>query len=560
MEFLRLTVARIAQQLDVLNRSQKVAIGLCAVLIAFSLVWLVNYAAAPEMVPLLKQDLTLDQVQAALDTLEADRIDAKQVGSRIYVKPVDRDRALLALNRADALPADTSVGFVELMSDSDPFRPADENQWRRLVALGTELGRIIAASDDVHTARVVIQDKSKRRIGTATPVKPTASVQVKMARGKPLDQYKVDGICRFIAGAVPGLEPHNVTVRDASTGRAFQAPDPEDILGLGLLEEKKKNEKYLADKVREALQAIPGVIVAVTVELDASRTKTQTSDWGKAVAKSEESTSEIQESSQTPGETGVNPNVGVALSANSGGTRSSTEQERTDFFEPKPIKVESIEKVPFDVVRTTASIGIPRSFLVGIHQARFGSDTDPAALEEDENFQLIRKTEIDRVRARVSTILMAQADDDVNVEVFYDFAPESGELNTMQIDGVVMAGAQGGVGGYAKRYGVQGGLVVLAFVSFLTMARLVRKSSDVVKAVLPPERRAVEDEESEETLHVAGGGPVGRASASEGLLVGQEVDEQTLRYSQLGEQVNEMVVADPATAAELVRRWAESDD
>jgi len=561
MESLRRAIAQIAKQLDVLTRSQKIAIVLCAALVAGSLFWLVQYSAAPEMAPVLAQDLTLEQVDTALDTLRGDGIPAEQRGNRVYVRPRDRDRALLSLNRAKALPQDTSVGFAELMADSDPFRPSDENKWRRQVALGNELARILARGDNVHSARVITQDKSKRRVGALSDIKPSASVFVKPTAGKAMTRDMVDGICRFVSGAVPGLAPHDVTVVDATTMRSHSTVDPDEGFGVGVLEERKKNEKHLTGKIMAALQSIPGVLVSVSVELDSRRTQTQTQDWATPEVKSDESSSTVTSSAQSPGETGVNSNVGVALTGSAAGTRSETEEGKTDFYESKPVKVENTERAPFTVTRATASVGIPRSYLVGVHQARFGTETDPAKLDEDPEFVRIRDAEIGRVRSKVTNILMARSEDDVDVAIFYDLSPDGPELNTFPSTGSpMMASADHGVTDYARRYGVQGVLMGLALLSFFMMTRMVRRSSDVVKAVLPPERMVSEEDQAEEMLHIAGGGPVGMAAATEGLLVGQEVDEETLRYSQLGEQVSKMVETDPESAAELLRRWASSAD
>ncbi len=561
MDFIRQVIEQIGRQLDVLSRSQKIAIALCAALVAVSFIWLVQSSSEPEMTPILAQDMDLTEIDKALDELTGNGIAAKQFGRRVYVKPVDRDRALLVLNRAGALPEDTSVGFAELMADENPFRPSDENKWRRQVALGTELARIISTSDDVESARVITQDKSKRRVGAMSNVSPTASIYVKMARGKAITQSTVDGLCRFVASAVPGLEPHNVTLVDATTMRAHTIPDPEDLLGVGLLDERKKNEQHLTNKLMAALQSIPGVLVSVSVDLDASKTRTQTQTWNKAEVKTEEASSTITESSRAPGETGVNPNVGVALSGSGGGTRSETEESRTDYLDPKPAEVKNVETAPFAVTRATASIGIPRSFIVGIHRARFGGDTDLAKIDEDDEYMRIRDAEIARVRSVATNILMANSQDDVDVQVFYDFVPGAQELSTFPggAEGVVTAAADSGVTTFVTDYGMQIGLMALALISFVMMTRLVRKSADVVKAIMPPEKSEQSLEEYEETLDVAGG-PVGKAAATEGLLVGQEIDEETLRITQLGGQVSELVESDPQAAADMIRRWAEASD
>ncbi len=561
MDFLKRTIDQITRQLEVLTRSQRIAIGMCAVFVAGSLIWLVQYSAGPELVPLLNQQMTLDELDSGLEELRTQRIEAKAVGDRIYVRPADRNAALLALNRADALPKDTSVGFAELMGDDNPFRPADENKWRRQVALGTELGRILGSGEDVVTARVIIQDKTKRRVGAQQSVHATASVYLKLGRGAAFNRHLVEGVCRFVASAVPGLEPYHVTVVDAATMRAHPLPGPDEELAAGLLDERKQNEKHLTDKILAALQSVPGVLVSVSVDLDARKRQTQTQEYGKPEIKTEETSETSSETGGASGETGVTPNVGVAVNGGMNGERNRTEESRAEYYQSKAVKIENIEHAPFTVARATASIGIPRSFLVGIHHARFGASEEPAKLDETEEFRLIRDAEIARVRSAAMNILMTKDPEDVDVEVFYDFAPEGGELNTFPGGDTMLATASGDGGAmdFFRSYGTQTGLFALALMSFFMMTRLVRKSTDAVKSALPPQPRTPPEDFEDEMLQVSGG-PVGQAAASEGLLVAQEVDEDTLRFSQVGEQVSQMVSSDPQAAAELIRRWAETSD
>lgn len=559
MEYLKKVIDQISQQLGVLGRSQRLAIGLCAVIVAGSLLWLVNYSTTPERVPLLDQNMSLDEIDAILAELDNEHIEAKQTGNRVYVRLADRDRALLALNRANALPKDTSIGFTEYMADDDPFRPADENQWRRQVALATELGRVLASGDEIATARVLFQGKTKRGMGNVDALKPTASVYVKLHAGKTFSARLVEGVCRFVSGAVPGLLPHSVTVVDAATMRPYTLPDPEEALGADLLDQRKQNEHHLSEKLMTALRSIPGVLVSVSVELDATRRKTTTQDYGKQGIKSEETTETSNNSGSGAGETGVAANVGVALNAGGSNTTNRTEESRNEYFPAQMTMHEDVEHAPFTLKRATASIAIPRSFLVGVHRARFGEQTDLAKLDDNNDFRTLREAEIGRVRSAAMNILMTQDPKDVDVTVYYDFAPDGQDLNTFPGGGTMLAAAdEGGAMGLFKRYGVHGGVFGLALVSFLMMARLVRKSSQVVAAILPPQRKAAEPE-SEEMLSVSGG-PVGKAAATEGLLIGQEVDEETLRFTQLGAQVSKMVETDPDTAAELIRRWAEADE
>ncbi|MCA9253139.1 MAG: flagellar M-ring protein FliF C-terminal domain-containing protein [Phycisphaerae bacterium] len=555
MDYLRRTIAQVSRQLEVLNRSQRIAIALCAVLVMGSLFWLVQYSVEPEMVPLMSENFQWTELEGAVSALKSENITIKQIGSQIYIKPDDRSRAMMALAQADALPEDISVGFAELMKDENPFRPNDENAWRRQRALDVELARMIASSSAVTSARVITQSKSRRHVGAMSNIVPSASVYVKMAHGQTLTRNMVEGFARLVASAIPGLSPHKVTVMDAATNMAASPPDPEDAMGAGLLEEKKQNERHIAQKLATALQSIPNVLISVSVELDVQHTKSTSQIWDKPQPKSESSTSSNNREVSAPGETGVNPNVGLAVNAGGAGTSNESEESKTEFYDVKATKIENTVKVPFNVTRSMAAISIPRSFLAGVYQARFGEIADPSKLDDEPEFQKLRQEEIERVRLTAMKILMTDAADDVDVDIYYDLAEDAPTLRAFPGDGMAVASADTGFGGYAKQYGMQVGLIVLALISFTMMSRMTRQSAAAARATLGRDQKL----DPEEDLHIVSG-PVGKADLSDGMLIGQELDEETLRIGQLSDQIAEMVESDPEATAELIRRWAESEN
>ena len=50
---------------------------------------------------------------------------------------------------------------------------------------------------------------------------------------------------------------------------------------------------------------------------------------------------------------------------------------------------------------------------------------------------------------------------------------------------------------------------------------------------------------------------VGEAAATDAMLMGKEVDEQTLHARQVVEQVQQMVASDPEAAVAILKRWIE---
>ena len=275
MERLRQLVSRIAAQMSVLTVSQRLAIGLCAALIVGSLLWLLQWSAAPELIPLVNYEFSYENLQAAEDALQTEGIKFRTHGTRIFVRQMDKPNAIRVVHSADALPEGSLYDMAAAVADQNPFQSPEARKYAQTYAKGNEVAKIIATYPFVKKASVLINDRSKRRLGGGSYV-PTASVVVTLSSGKEMTTETVDGLARLVAGAVAGLKPHNVNVTDSRTGRSYSVPHPDDIATVDYLAVVKKHEAHLLSKVLNKLADIPGIRATVTVELDTSKRVTQT--------------------------------------------------------------------------------------------------------------------------------------------------------------------------------------------------------------------------------------------------------------------------------------------
>jgi flagellar biosynthesis/type III secretory pathway M-ring protein FliF/YscJ len=339
-------------------------------------------------------------------------------------------------------------------------------------------------------------------------------------------------------------------------------PNPEDAWASDALDHKKQEEGYLLAKVLAQLSYIPGVRAAVTVDLDMSKKTTERTQYTRPQPLRERRRSFENNTRQRPGETGTNPNVGVALGGGGQASGSKEKEDETEYGETKPSEKTLSQQGPFVIRRTTAAIGVPRSWFVNVFKAQPGNeDTEPA--DGDPVFETIIKQQQERITDIVSSIVMAASEQDVRVAMYYDFDPGTSRLRDIP-GGVVQAGIQpsGGVGMWVGRYGSEAGLGFLALFALMMLIRLVRKSTRAVHAIPTPrraERGNVDLIAEADALMAAENAPVGQAGAPDGVLQGQEVDENTLRVKHLGEQVSRMVDESPQVAADLLKRWVEND-
>lgn len=557
MERLRLLLSQIGAQLGVLTISQRIAIGLCAALVAGSLLWLMQWSTTPEMVPLVKQDFSFEQLDNAEKALGGIRHERR--GMRLYVRPADKHNALRLAHQADALPEGSLFDMESVVTDTNPFQAPDARAFAHNYAKGNELAKIISTSPVVAKASVMLNPVTKRRLGGTSDV-PTASVTVTLVSGTEMTHEIVQGFARLVAGAVGGLKAFNVNIIDARTLRSYSLPDPEDAAGFDLLSMLKQREEHYRAKILSKLADIPGVQVAVTVELDMSKRVTQNVKHDLPQPKVETSSSTEQSSAAQSAEPGVQANLGQALSETSPGQTRSTEKTSVEHFAPNISLTETIEHLPFATKKVTAAIGIPRSFILNVLRSQKPDATEDPK-DDDPAFMTVRDAQVARVRASVERIVMAKTADDVEVDVYPDMEwTSAGAVWSGTRAGAALA--QQGVEGFdtfelVRTYGPQVGLATLAMVSLIMMMRMVRKSSELFVPHRRPGSELSELAEGEEPMLTVGQAPVGQAEASGSLLTGKEVDPETLRSQELGREVSKLVERNPAGAADLINRWVQ---
>jgi len=560
MDRLRRLFEYINAQMSVLTVSQRIAIGMCAALLAGSLLWLLQWSAAPDMPPLLAHEFSLDELSAAEAALESSGLPFEIRGTRIYVRTADRHNLLRVLHAGDALPQGSLFDMQAVVHDENPFRSPEALAYAQNYAKGNELAKIIATYPFVKKASVLINPSTKRRLGAAADV-PSASVTVTLAPGKDMTEDCVEGFAKLVSGAVGGLKPYNVNVVDARTGQSYSFPRPNEVGTLDHLRIVQKHEERLLAKVRSGLADIPGVQATVTVELDTGKRVKQTILHDPPQPKIEFGQSSEQSSPEQPAEPGVVANVGQAVTAGGAGVKNMTEQTNVENFEPKPRETETIEHIPFAMIKSvTATVGIPRSFIVSIFQAKNPETPDPQ--DDDAAFAALRDEQLARIKGSVEKIVMAKSPDDVKVNVYPDleWKSEGGTWNRTP-DGVVTAETSiGGVDpvGLLRGYGPQAGLGLLAVMSMFMMMRIVRRSSQAIPPATPYHEPPVPG--GEEPILTAGVHPVGQAAVPESLLMGREVDDTTLRYQELSSEVSKLIDEDPDGVADLIRQWVEQAD
>ena len=117
----------------------------------------------------------------------------------------------------------------------------------------------------IERASVMI-DKQEKSGFELTPLK-TASVTAWAVGGVPLDEDQVNKIRYYVAAAIAGMKPENVTITDAN-GHSYPGNQAEHGGGDAYARAARNAEQTLTAKVRNALAYIPNVTVTPSVELN----------------------------------------------------------------------------------------------------------------------------------------------------------------------------------------------------------------------------------------------------------------------------------------------------
>ncbi|NOX36603.1 MAG: flagellar M-ring protein FliF [Calditrichaeota bacterium] len=257
--------------LSQLTTQQKIilfaGVGVLLTILLLVLVW-----TGGAQYEVLYAQLSQKDAGAILEKLRERNIDYKlrDGGSTILV-PTDKVYELRLEFAREGLPENSVVGYE--IFDKTNLGMTDFVQklnYRR--ALEGELTRTIEQLDAIEKARVhiVIPERTLFREDQKVP---TASVIVKLKKGRQLNPGNLQGIAYLLASSVEGLEPENVTILDTRGRVLSNNQSPEDLITMSAtqLEFTKKVEDYLTQKAQSMLDQVLGpgnAIVRVSAELN----------------------------------------------------------------------------------------------------------------------------------------------------------------------------------------------------------------------------------------------------------------------------------------------------
>ncbi|MCA9279382.1 MAG: hypothetical protein H6815_08775 [Phycisphaeraceae bacterium] len=563
---LRIMMDNVQKHFGSVSPTARLLLASLAVIVIMGLFLVRQYSSKPTYVPLFPttQDAaTIDQVSGFL---ESSNIPHEIKGSELLVPADDRRYVLSKLGEQQLLPADTSILFTNLLDKQTMWQTSQQHRQASNIALMNELSRWITQWDNVEKANVFIDVPDRQSLGDPR-TRGTASVTVKTRSGT-LSQSTVDAIASFVAGSKAGLNPEDVRVIDARTSRQYSARSEDDAIAGTYLEHQTKIENQVREKLLDLLAFVPGVTVAVSAQVDVTRSTTEQRSYspsgeGTVSLKQKTSTDSQSSSSSRPRTgTGLTANVSDDPTLGSGSSGSSTEgavDEKTYENQFGYTHTSSIDPGG-RATRLVASINVPRGWYATIAPGvTRDEDFDPTApdviTQVEQAFATALKPEIESLILPHLTIVDgtsgASSEGIVSVSLIpIDTVPEvmgSGASDQA-------AGVTGMVSTLASRGMIEKAVLgVLAVVSLFMMVGMVKKAGKRVE--LPP----IEELVGIPPSLLAESDLVGEAGESDGVLEAVEVADDEFESTRMLEQIRELVKNQPDDVSNVIRRWVNED-
>ncbi len=568
MDRLRQILANISKQLGTLTVVHKLLVGAVVVVIVMSLLLVGLLTGKADSIELLPGAAAPDQQRAASHLATVDIKHTLRDGV-VFVRAADAPRARAMLQEAGALPGDKALLFANILEKQSWTNSRQVNEQTYRIALQNELARTIENFAGVKAATVLIDIPEPSGLGRSVR-RATAAATVETESGEAMPQGMVDAVAAFIAGASAGLDAERVRVIDAATGRQRKALSDAETLPTTYLEHATKVETQAREKILDLLSYIPGVVVAVTAQVDVTRVTAQVQtnlpERQGTVSLVKKTTDTTNSSTQSaPGsESGFAANQAADINRGSATPGNSTEQNSntTEFENHVGTRSETILDPKGHPTMVAVSVSVPRGFIASLLKAS-GVD-EPTEQQIQERFDTSVRPAITQTLLPQLRVLNQRGDaaDDAA-----KMAQDLIGVSMIPMDGLFGPGAQvAGLGGIASGSGGGGGLLtgsgliekgVLGALSLMAMTMMIVMVKKAGKKAPMP---SVEELVGLPPQLEAADAVIGEADEGDTPMAGIEVDEEQVQAQKMLEQVEELVQQSPETAARLLNRWIDSND
>jgi type III secretory pathway lipoprotein EscJ len=208
-----------------------------------------------------------EEVTRTLEAFKAAGLAQHRIeGQRISVPSSEVDRYTAAALAQKALPAQFAAEFDRMQSRVNVFTSSEQRRELLEEARKTRLAQILRAIPEIEDA-VVEWDRPKSTSLFRAQNQLAAHVSVRPRNGAELSLELVQSLKQFVAGALAGATPEDVTVVDMNTSRVHGRRTSAEAASDRVQALAKQSSDEVTRQIVRALQYIPHVLVSVNVEL-----------------------------------------------------------------------------------------------------------------------------------------------------------------------------------------------------------------------------------------------------------------------------------------------------
>lgn len=548
MQFLRNSWMQVKAYLEGMSASQKwLILALLVVLLLVGFI-VAQYAGSPQMVPITQ--FAGDRQADVVTRLKSAGMNVRVEGGQIFVAQDQRLDALVLLQQSELLTHDTSAAFDQMLAGNNMWQDSAQREMSLIVAKQKWLSSIVSKMRGVKRGDVILSMPKDVGFGK-TFVRPSASVNVVMQGGQRVDKKMVEAIAGLVSGAVAEMQPQDVVVIDAGIGRQFTVKSEHDFGGEDGIEQVMRVEQYHREKIENMLRYIPGVIVAVNVQIDDVARKEADAIKYESVEplRREREEERMSKDVNHGGEPGSRSNAGMTIEGGgaTGREESSTVTEREYADKPVTLREKTLH-VGRQTRRINVTVNVPRPFFVALwRQAQPAGGNAPAEPTEAD-LAPIRDAQIAQITSQVEPLIAAETSGMVNVTMIPDasiLSPMTAGTDSAAGFGSMLVGSP-----WTKPVGV--GLLAMLALGF--MLYTVRKATREEPMPTVEELAGVPPElPSDDDL-------VGEAGQTNATLAGVELDDEELRFREMAGQISEMIKSNPQEAGNLIGRWVKQEE
>jgi len=250
-----------------ISRLQKVTLVGVAFIVLASTGWLIYTSQNPPQALLLGgKSFSADELKRTLDAFKlAGLVQHRLEGTRISVPASEVDRYTAAAVAQKALPAQFAAEFDRMQSRVNLFTSSEQRRELMEEARKTRLAQILRAIPEIEDA-VVEWDRAKSTSLFRAQSQLAAHVSVRPRAGGEMTPELVQSLKQFIAGALAGATPEDVTVVDMNTSRVYGRQTAAEAALERMKSLARQYSEASTRQMTQALQHIPHVLVSVNVE------------------------------------------------------------------------------------------------------------------------------------------------------------------------------------------------------------------------------------------------------------------------------------------------------